>query len=77
MNDVVFSVHMPHPGTSFHPIQQFIVVSMNAEIDLQHDESDHVEQIEQRKSRFSSKMLIILPTPVFVFCYTLEHFGES
>ena len=48
-NDVVFSVHMPHPGAEFDPVQQFIVVSMNAEIDLQFDEKDSIQQIERKK----------------------------
>eukprot|EP00794_Sanderia_malayensis_P008082 gene8082-8947_t len=29
----VFSVHMPHPGMQFHPYHQFLVASMNAEIE--------------------------------------------
>ena len=49
MNDVVFSVHMPHPGTQFHPVQQFIVVSMNAEIDLQFDEKISNTPVERKK----------------------------
>jgi len=49
VNDVVFSVHMPHPGTKFHPVQQFIVVSMNAEIDLQFDEKISATQVERKK----------------------------
>ena len=33
MSNVVFSVHMPHPGDEFDPYEQFIVVSMNVEIE--------------------------------------------
>ena len=40
---------MPHPGTKFHPVQQFIVVSMNAEIDLQFDEKISATQVERKK----------------------------
>ena len=51
-SDVVFSVHMPHPGTKFDPIQQFIVVSMNAEIDLPFGEQFHaISQVERNKCR--------------------------
>ena len=28
-----FSVHMPHPGYELHPYHQFLVVSMNAQIE--------------------------------------------
>eukprot|EP00795_Rhopilema_esculentum_P004580 gene4580-20846_t len=37
ISDVVFSVHMPHPGLEFSPYQQFVVVSMNTEIDMEFD----------------------------------------
>ena len=37
ISDVVFSVHMPHPGLEFSPYQQFVVVSMNTEIDMEYD----------------------------------------
>lgn len=51
VNDVIFSVHMPHPGGRFDPVQQFVVVSMNAEIDMQFNEPNMSPQLDQKKSK--------------------------
>ena len=60
VNNVVFSVHLPHPGAQFNPIQQFLVVSMNAEVDV--EKNIGVNQVQQRNCRiiFSSYYCLLI-----------------
>lgn len=48
MSNVVFSVHMPHPGKTFDPYEQFIVVSMNVEVEKKFASVSKLEEQETK-----------------------------